>query len=384
MLCVSRRRVRTAILGCLPAIVLAVTPVTALADTAAGSGTQSADGETFDFDAASGPDGENATGTMTYRQGSTVIQAAVTCLDVRTPPRTIALTPATAVNPVGTDHTVTATVTGSTGNRAVITGVIVAGGPEGSSTAVGKYANFVVEDNGVLGVPQIDEFGASFGDTPFCQVKIDERIFGAIGDPIGAGEITVVDTPPTGPVPGATVSFDVSGSTTTSGTCTTNALGQCSFTYRGPSEPGADLITACVENNDGSESCAEAMKAWVAVVSTVGKVTGGGQILSAAKGGVAFGFTARATASAADGRCSVVDPTVDVHVKCLDVTTLVVTATHATFAGRAEVNGVLTDYRIDVDDLAEPGRGRDTFKIITGTGYSAAGVLDAGNTQIHK
>lgn len=59
------------------------------------------------------------------------------------------------------------------------------------------------------------------------------------------------------------------------------------------------------------------------------------------------------------------------------------TATHATFFGEAEVNGVVTDYRIDVDDNAEPGKGRDTFEIQTGTGYSAAGILDGGSIKIH-
>lgn len=77
-------------------------------------------------------------------------------------------------------------------------------------------------------------------------------------------------------------------------------------------------------------------------------------------------------------------PVRNVKIKCLSVTALVQSGTHATFFGRAEVDGVQTDYRIDVDDLGEPGRGRDTFKIVTGTGYSAAGILDGGNIQIHN
>ncbi len=57
--------------------------------------------------------------------------------------------------------------------------------------------------------------------------------------------------------------------------------------------------------------------------------------------------------------------------------------THATFFGNATVNGVAT-YRIDVDDLAEPGAGRDTFKIQTANGYTVGGVLLRGNIQVHK
>lgn len=74
----------------------------------------------------------------------------------------------------------------------------------------------------------------------------------------------------------------------------------------------------------------------------------------------------------------------NVKIKCLTVTTLVQTATHTTLFGQAKVNGVATDYRIDVDDNAEPGKGLDTFKIVTASGYSAAGILDGGNIQVHR
>ena len=35
-------------------------------------------------------------------------------------------------------------------------------------------------------------------------------------------------------------------------------------------------------------------------------------------------------------------------------------------------------YRIDVDDVAEPGKGKDTFKIQTDSGYAAAGSWKKG------
>jgi hypothetical protein len=78
-----------------------------------------------------------------------------------------------------------------------------------------------------------------------------------------------------------------------------------------------------------------------------------------------------------------ISPTTNVKVKCVDVTTLIVTGTHATLFGNATVNGASTTYRIDVDDLAEPGRGADTFRIQTASGYTAGGVLTRGNIQIH-
>jgi hypothetical protein len=42
------------------------------------------------------------------------------------------------------------------------------------------------------------------------------------------------------------------------------------------------------------------------------------------------------------------------------------------------------EYRIDVDDLAEPGRNKDTFRIRTASGYDVGCVLVGGNIQIHK
>ena len=118
-----------------------------------------------------------------------------------------------------------------------------------------------------------------------------------------------------------------------------------------------------------------------------GHVTGGGQTLgSTALGPITFGFFAKSSANgnAAKGVCTVIDHGTGTHVKCLDAEVVGVVGDHATFSGRATVNGVETTYTIDVDDLGEPGIGRDTFTIRTGTGYTAGGILTAGNIKIHK
>ncbi len=99
---------------------------------------------------------------------------------------------------------------------------------------------------------------------------------------------------------------------------------------------------------------------------------------------VTFGFNAQSDGTTTKGNCNVIDHDQGVHIKCENVTTLVVTGTHATFFGSATQDGVSTTYRIDVDDLAEPGNGMDTFKIQTDRGYVAAGTLRAGNIQIHN
>jgi hypothetical protein len=192
-----------------------------------------------------------------------------------------------------------------------------------------------------------------------------------------------------GAVEGTTVLFDVEGTSTTGGSCTTDAGGQCPFTYGGPALPGADVITACADADgsgsiDAGEPCAEATKAWVLPTTTPGHVTGGGQVLNAAgTDKQAFGFNAKSDQKGVQGACTLVDPSTDITVKCLDVTTVVQSGQHATLFGRATVNDVPTDVRIDVDDHGEPGRGSDTFRIQTSSGYTAGGVLAGGNIQVH-
>jgi hypothetical protein len=121
--------------------------------------------------------------------------------------------------------------------------------------------------------------------------------------------------------------------------------------------------------------------------ATLGKVTGGGQILHApgvaSNSGVTFGFVALNTDQGMRGSGVVIDHATNTKIRILNVTQVAVAGTHATFSGRAEVNGVEEDYRIDVDDLGEPGALGDTFKIQTDS-YTNVGPLTGGNIQIHK
>jgi hypothetical protein len=213
------------------------------------------------------------------------------------------------------------------------------------------------------------------------------------------------------PVEGATVEFRVTGAVTTEGECTTDADGQCDFTFQGPEFPGATEITAFVDidnpdnepnTQDPLEPFAVATKVFILPESTPGQVTGGGYIGSPINDDkVAFGFTAKSETNEDDsddvkGRCSVIDKSTQTEIKCLDVTNLVQTPTEeggkATFFGNAEVKigsgeeatTHQVTYRIDVDDLAEPGKGKDTFKIQTDSGYVASGILQGGNIQVHS
>jgi Tol biopolymer transport system component len=192
------------------------------------------------------------------------------------------------------------------------------------------------------------------------------------------------------PLAGILVRFTVSGSVSSSGSCTTMANGTCTFTYHGPDFPGADLISAYADTDSngsqgaGEPAAAPATVAWLLPSSTPGQVTGGGQIPNAAANDkIAFGFTAKSDTQGTKGECSLVDPSTNTKVKCLDVSALVKTATHATFFGSAQLNGQATTYKIEVDDLAEPGVGKDTFKLTTASGYAASGTLKSGNVQVH-
>ena len=165
--------------------------------------------------------------------------------------------------------------------------------------------------------------------------------------------------------------------------CTTSSLGQCSITYRGPTFPGADLITACVD--DGTV-CDVTPVAWTLPnVSTPGQTAGGGTVLPPGPfpDEVGFGFMANSQPFAAKGTCRVVDPNTDTQVKCLNVWVLVLSGSNATFYGDAEVNGAAASYRIDVNDGGEGQGSIDTFSIVTSNGYALAGTVVHGNVQVH-
>jgi hypothetical protein len=191
------------------------------------------------------------------------------------------------------------------------------------------------------------------------------------------------------PVPNITIQFTVAGSVSTTGTCVTDAPGQCSFTYTGPVLAGADLIDAYADTNGngvqdvGEPAAVPATKAWVPPTSTPGQANGGGQFMN--PGGtdkIAFGFSAKDKDGQIMGECSVIDPSTNTTVTCTDATSFVETGTHATVFGNATVNEEPTTYRIDVDDLGQPGKGKDVFNITTGTGYSAGGVITSGNIHV--
>ncbi len=113
------------------------------------------------------------------------------------------------------------------------------------------------------------------------------------------------------------------------------------------------------------------------------KLTGGGSILVAG-GEATFGLEAMVKAGKASGNLTYQDHVTGQTVKSTLVTAVLVTGTHARIFGKATINGVgLFDFVVDMDDLGEPGAGLDRFGIQLSNGYTAGGILEGGNIQIH-
>jgi hypothetical protein len=120
-------------------------------------------------------------------------------------------------------------------------------------------------------------------------------------------------------------------------------------------------------------------------LDTTGKATGGGQLRDVTKPApVTFGFEVKQPhLGTLQGRCLINDSASNTRVKCLDVTSYGQAANTATWTGHAEVNGTVEDYRITVQDNAEPNNGTDTFAF-NSTSYQTAGTVEHGNIQLHK
>jgi hypothetical protein len=188
-----------------------------------------------------------------------------------------------------------------------------------------------------------------------------------------------------------TLLWSISGTSNTSGDCTTDSTGRCSFTYTGPQVPGADTVTVCGDANgnatpDLDEPCGHASVQWVSPTTSV-LATGSGEIANVAgMAKITFEFSVKSRDSVAKGACEVVDTTagVDLTIRCTRVSSVEQSGNHVTFTGDATIGGVAGTYRIDVEDNGNPGKGRDSFQIQTSTGYSASGLLLSGNVRVHR
>jgi hypothetical protein len=205
---------------------------------------------------------------------------------------------------------------------------------------------------------------------------------------------TVVDAAGN-PVANIVVRFSVTGSVNTSGSDTTDADGEADFCYTGPPLPGADAIHAYADTNnnnmqEATEPFDDATKIWVLPVTTPGceiKITNGGWIIAANLDRASFGGNAKADE---DGNVTGNEEYQDhgpaepfnLHGDVLVV--VCNSSTSATIFGDATIDGSGSNtYRIDVQDLGEPGKGVDHYRMRVNAYDSGDQILKGGNVQIH-
>jgi hypothetical protein len=165
-----------------------------------------------------------------------------------------------------------------------------------------------------------------------------------------------------------------------------------------PPLPGPDAITAIADaDNDGNfeplEPSGAATKLWIPPTTTPGceiKITNGGWIIANNGDRASFGGNAKADE---DGNVSgqeqyqdhgPADP-FNLHGNVLAIVCDATDENRASIFGEATINGAGThNYRIDVMDLAEPGKGADTYRMRVNSYDSGEQTLGGGNVQIHR
>jgi hypothetical protein len=326
--------------------------------------------------------------------------------------RVLTLAPATDENPVGENHTVTATLTDGLGTpvpgETILFSVTGAHTTSGSDVTDGNGEAQFTYPGTNLGVDTIEACFDANGNAvcdPGEQTETAEKTW-VVGPPAVLDLTPVTDTNVVdaqhcvtasvedqfaNPTPGITVRFSVTGSVATSGSDTTDVNGDAEFCYTGPALPGSDSISAYADTNGNSvqgpgEPGDTATKEWVIPQSTPGcKVTYGGRIEASNGDKATFGGNAQAPTK---GQEQYQDhgSAVNLNVHSIDVqaVTCSVDGTQASIFGEATVNGSGTfDYRIDLEDHGEPGTS-DTYRITLSSGYdSGEQVLESGNVQIH-
>ncbi len=344
----------------------------------------------------------------------------------------ITLEPATAQNPAGSAHRVTATVKGSDGNPVVNREVRfeVTSGPNAGLASPGDgvcsiLVNCHTDNNGQVswtytsnGRTGTDNIQACFTDAQGA-----ERCAQATKEWVAGAPAKLILTPPVAentvgtrhcvtatvtdlfgnPVSGVTVRFSVGPSVPTtfpspsSGSGTTDAMGRATFCYTA-SLPGVDRIHAFADvDNSGREDLGEpfgdAEKTWIPPANTAlceVKITDGGWIIANNTDRANFGGNAKVLPDeTVQGQQEYQDQgpmqPMNVHSIELTATTCSDDLTMASIFGKATIDGAGPHvFRIDVRDGGSGGS-NDSYGILLDTGYmSGQHALGGGNVTIHK
>jgi hypothetical protein len=392
------------------------------ANSASGSGTTDSNGQTTFTYAGTNVGGDvitacyDANTNGSCDSGETTATAAKDWTQAVGTPATLALSPKTATNTAGEEHCVTATVMDAgnapTPNITVVFTVTGANSASGSQTTdANGEAQFCY-----TGTRAGDDTISAFADTNTNGTQgSDEPGDDATKTYVAAAPATLELTPKTAenpvdaqhcvtatvtdefgnPTPNVVVSFSVSGVSSATGTDTTDANGEAQFCFTS-ALPGTDTISAFADTNtNGSQDSDEpgdtASKTFVLLTSTPGcKVTGGGRIVATNGDAASFGGNAQVgpTGSGLKGEEQFTDPgpatTLEVHSISIQSVVCSADKTQASIFGTATINGAGSfTFRIDVQDLGEPGK-NDTYRIQLSNGYdSGEQKLKGGNIQIH-
>jgi hypothetical protein len=353
------------------------------------------------------------------------------CLPCSVPAVGVLLSPPTMTNPVGTTHTVVATVMNGLG--AVQQGIPVAfhvlSGPNASSTGTcnpsncatdaGGQVTFSYGSNGTVGTDQIEACTTNPACADNCSLMVTKTWLDCDDGNVCTDDYFDVHT---GCVhTNNTASCDDGNACTQSDSCQAGtcigaspvictASDQCHVT--GMCDPGTGTCsnparadgTAC---NDGSACTAsDTCISGVCVggppppelcngiddncdgtidEGCVGKVTGGGEI--AVPGDKAnFGFVAqrKAIGDPVTGQLEYVNHARGLYVHSTSILTLTVLGNMATFTGECTKNGAPCTFNVTVEDNGEPGT-NDTFTIaVSGEPIEgAAATIVHGNIQMH-
>jgi hypothetical protein len=113
-------------------------------------------------------------------------------------------------------------------------------------------------------------------------------------------------------------------------------------------------------------------------------VTGGGWIIAPSGSKGTFGVAGGIMGKGLWGHLTYIDHGANLRVKGMSVTGYTVTAPNSRrIKGTCEINGLPGTYTVEVTDNGEPGKGKDLFTITLSNGYTAGGLLEGGNIQLH-
>ncbi|HZH31999.1 MAG TPA: choice-of-anchor P family protein [Pyrinomonadaceae bacterium] len=113
-------------------------------------------------------------------------------------------------------------------------------------------------------------------------------------------------------------------------------------------------------------------------------VTGGGWIIAPSGSKGTFGVAGGIMGKGLWGHLTYIDHGANLKVKGIRVTGYTVTAPNSRrIEGTCEINGLPGTYTVEVTDNGEPGKGKDIFTITLSNGYTAGGLLEGGNIQLH-